>query len=238
MSWYSVYSKSAQPESYLPAAKSCPRLLIELSICIELHRLDKADAVKLIERVLHQAHVDVKAQREAIEDLVDAVNGHARTLALLAPNIQQHGVAQTHADMAKLMAQMERDFPGQREQSLFASVELSLLRLSPESREKVRVLGVFHGVANLAVFGLMMSWDKSLAEYLAKELLETGLAKLFPYNHLRLHPALCPYLYVQLSADERQDLENRWQTTMRSFVAVLERQQSEDIQLAATLDPT
>lgn len=40
---------------------------------------------------------------------------------------------------------MERQFPGSRDHSLFASVELSLRRLSEANQGKVRVLGVFHG---------------------------------------------------------------------------------------------
>jgi len=41
------------------------------------------------------------------------------------------------------MEDMDRRWPGEREQSLYASVELSLARLQAEQRERVRVLGVF-----------------------------------------------------------------------------------------------
>ena len=55
----------------------------------ELHQLDREDAVKLVERVLNReaAGVASDAASEAIEQLVDAVHSHARTLALLAPAI-------------------------------------------------------------------------------------------------------------------------------------------------------
>lgn len=101
----------------------------------ELHRLHLDDAVKLVERVVNESAVTagvVDAERAAIEDLVEAVHGHARTLALLAPSLRRTGVAATREALVELMADMERRFPGQREQSLFASVELSLRRLSPE----------------------------------------------------------------------------------------------------------
>ena len=59
----------------------------------ELHRLDREDAVKLVERVLNAAGGDAGASsdaaREEIEQLVEAVHCHARTLALLAPALRE-----------------------------------------------------------------------------------------------------------------------------------------------------
>ncbi len=59
----------------------------------ELHRLDREDAVKLVERALNAAGGDggapSDAAREEIEQLVDAVHCHARTLALLAPALRE-----------------------------------------------------------------------------------------------------------------------------------------------------
>ena len=59
----------------------------------ELHQLDREDAVKLVERVLNAAGGDAGASsdaaREEIEQLVDAVHCHARTLALLAPALRE-----------------------------------------------------------------------------------------------------------------------------------------------------
>ena len=96
----------------------------------ELHQLDRDDAVKLVERVLNAASGDAGASsdaaREEIEQLVDAVHGHARTLALLAPALRARGVAATREALVELMAETEKRFPGSREQSVFASVELSL----------------------------------------------------------------------------------------------------------------
>ena len=105
----------------------------------ELHRLATEDAVRLIERILDRA-VDngadagsaaERAEREEIERLVDAVQSHAQTLALLAPSLREQGVDKTRTHLVALMAELERRFPGNREQSLFAGVELSLRRLSP-----------------------------------------------------------------------------------------------------------
>ena len=215
----------------------------------ELHRLDREDAVKLVERVLNaeagssgresapfEIHGDqsrltsaatmaaADARREEIEQLVDAVHAHARTLALLAPALRSRGVEATRESLVELMAEMEKRFPGSREQSVFASVELSLRRMSPEnwgtvptcepsppgqgtrpttcrpgaltgrSTGRALALGVFHGGVDLDVLKLMTQWEEADVASLARELIATGLATLNRYNHLTLNPALCPYL--------------------------------------------
>ncbi len=103
--------------------------------------------------------------------------------------------------LVELMEQMQRqvadlpaDDPRRREQSLFASVELSLRRLSAANRERARVLGVFHGGVNLVVLKVMTGWEQAEVVGLAQELVGTGLAIANPYNHLSLNPALCPYI--------------------------------------------
>ena len=133
------------------------------------------------------------------------------------------------------MVEMERKFPGSREQSVFASVELSLRRMSQANREKARVLGVFHGGVNLIVLQLMMHWEEHEVASLAAELIETGLATPNRYNHLTLNPALCPYLRGQMDAAKREALTARWAEAMRAYVRFLVQQQSQNTELAATL---
>ena len=205
----------------------------------ELHQLDREDAVKLVERVLNRedagAGAAADAAREAIEQLVEAVHGHARTLALLAPALRSRGVEPTRTSLIELMAEMERKFPGSREQSVFASVELSLRRMSPANRDKARVLGVFHGGVDLDVLRTMMQWEKADVASLAGELIETGLATPNRYNHLTLNPALCPYLRGQMDAAEREALTARWGEAMRGYAGFLVQQQSQNTEIAATL---
>ena len=78
----------------------------------ELHQLDREDAVKLVERVLNAAGGDgggaSDAAREQIEQLVDAVHCHARTLTLLAPALRERGVEATRQSLVELMAEMEQ----------------------------------------------------------------------------------------------------------------------------------
>ncbi len=204
----------------------------------ELHRLHRDDAVQLVERVVHAGAATAgvaDAERAAIEDLVEAVHGHARTLALLAPALKRVGVTATREALVELMAGMDRRFPGQREQSLFASVELSLRRLSPPARDKARVLGVFHGGVDLDVLRVMMAWDKAAVAALALELVDTGLATPNRYNHLSLDPALCPYLRNLIDEAERGALTARWADAMRSYVSFLGQQRNQSTEIAATL---
>jgi len=218
----------------------------------KLRQLGKADAVALIERSLAAGESTVtgagageaalEARREEIEALVAAVQGHARTLALLAPELRRRGVAATQAALVELMEQMQRqvaqlpaDDPRRREQSLFASVELSLRRLSATNRERVRVLGVFHGGVQLDVLRVMTAWEQAEVEGLALELVGTGLATANPYNHLSLNPALCPYLKATLSEEERQALTAGWLEALAAYLDTLDQQRSQNAEMAATL---
>ncbi|HQR33237.1 MAG TPA: tetratricopeptide repeat protein, partial [Blastocatellia bacterium] len=210
----------------------------------ELHQLDREDAVKLVERALNAddsagAGATLDAARESIESLVDAVHGHARTLALLAPALRRDGVEKTSADLVKLMEEMDKRYPvgtpESREKSVFASVELSLRRLSPTSRERVRVLGVFHGSFKLEVLKLMMQWEDADLILMSGELIQTGLATPNRYNHLTLNPALCSYLRGQMDAAERESLTFRWVEAMGEYAAFLVQQQHQNTEVAATL---
>ena len=219
----------------------------------DLHQLGKADAVALIERSLAAGESSgaagavagaaaLEARREEIEALVAAVQGHARTLALLAPELCRRGVAATQAALEELMQQMQQrvaqlpaDDPRRREQSLFASLELSLRRLSAANRERVRVLGVFHGGVQLGVLRAMTGWEQAEVEGLARELVGTGLATANPYNHLSLNPALCPYLKASLSEEELQALTAGWLEAMAAYLNWLYQQRSQNSELAATL---
>jgi tetratricopeptide (TPR) repeat protein len=218
----------------------------------ELRQMEKSDAVELIEASLRAGDSDsggaaqdagaLQAQREEIEELVDAVQGHARTLALLGPELRRRGVAATQAALVELMEQMQRQVaelpaedPRRREESLFASVELSLRRLSTENRERVRVLGVFHGGVDLDVLRWLTGWERAEVAGLAMELVGTGLATANSYNHLSLNPALCPFLKASLSEEEEQALSTRWLEVLAAYLGYLTQQQMQNAELAATL---
>lgn len=217
----------------LPAPFDAPRYRREL------HQLDREDAVKLVERVLNaeagDAGVSSDAAREEIEQLVDAVHCHARTLALLAPALRGRGVQATRDSLIDLMAEMEEKFPNSREHSVFASVELSLQRMSAANHDRVLVLGVFHGAVDLDVLRLMMEWEETEISSLARELTETGLATPNRYNHLTLNPALCPYLRARMESATREALTTRWIGAMLEYERFLSENQNQDAETTATL---
>ena len=188
----------------------------------ELRRLDKHDAVQLVERALgasasaYGTGWDARAtQLGEIEALVDAVQGHARSLALLADHIRQHGVTATRTSLLALLADMDQRFPGNREQSVYASVELSLRRLSPDNQKRVQALAAFHGGVQLGVLQQMMAWEEQDVADLAQGLIQTGLATAKPYSHLSLDPALCPYLRARVPDEDYQALLARWLPAMQ-----------------------
>ncbi len=209
----------------------------------ELHQLDRDDAVKLVERVLNAAGEDAGAAsgaaREEIEQLVDAVHCHARTLSLLAPALRSRGVEATRESLVELMIEMDRRFPSDhpnaREKSVFASVELSLRRLSEVNRDRMHVLGVFHGGFHPEILRVMMQWEVADVTSLVTELIRTGLATSNRYSHFTLNPALCPYLYAQLDVTEHEALMVRWVEAMRAYVRFLNQQENQNAEVAATL---
>jgi len=205
----------------------------------ELSQLAREDAVKMVEAVLAQgaagAGATSDAATEAIEQLVDAVHCHARTLTLLAPALRSLGVKATQEKLAELMAEMDKHFPNSREKSVYASVELSLRRMSPANREKARVLAVFHGGVDLSVIRTMMKWEESDVTALARELVTTGLATPDPYNHLSLNPALCPYLRLRMEQTEIEPLTSRWVEAMLDYVEFLVQEAQRHAEAAATL---
>jgi tetratricopeptide (TPR) repeat protein len=70
---------------------------------------------------------------------------------------------------------------------------------------------------------------------LQTELTRTGLAQPYPHGHMRLHPALSPYLKTQLSSDDIASAQKKWAQGMKSLAKFLYDQQSENTQLSAEL---
>jgi tetratricopeptide (TPR) repeat protein len=261
-------------------------------IC-HLGRLPTTDAIKLVNAAMKQAQCKPKENKEPedgspdpdVERLVESVNCHARSLVLLAPNVEKLGVDKTGDALNKLMAELNAQYPNDRERSLYASVELSLRRLPEDVRQSVNMLAVFHGGVNARVWSTMSDQDESMeqlvkqllanhsgkeAEFLEKlknsdpsaimellslkdqtesqspgisfqklqtELTRTGLAQAYPHGHMRLHPALSPYLKTQpqLSSDHIASAQKKWAQGMKSLAKFLYDQHSENTQLSAEL---
>ena len=151
---------------------------------IKLGRLSQHEAIELVEQVMQQNGwqppvSDNASTPEEIAELVETVNCHPRALVLLAKEVA-HGVRATTQNLAGLMHKLEAENKGDRENSLYASVELSLSRLSPEVRILVNRLAVFHGGGHLYVVGQVMEIEADDIGPIAKMLVDVGMAELMP----------------------------------------------------------
>jgi tetratricopeptide (TPR) repeat protein len=229
-------------------------------IC-HLGRLSTTDAIQLVKEAMKQAHLMPKEMPDGspdpdVERLVTSVNCHARSLVLLAPHVHKLGVDQTGDALNKLMAELHAQYPDDRERSLYASVELSLRRLPEDVRQAVDLLAVFHGGVNARVWNSMKVKKKntkliyfvtqknrnknsqsSIIPFLRlqTELTRTGLAQPYPHDHMRLHPALAPYLKTRLASETIARAQEKWAQGMKSLANFLYEQLFEDKQLSAEL---
>jgi tetratricopeptide (TPR) repeat protein len=206
----------------------------------ELGALDRNDAIELVSEVMKQngwtpPGDDAGNTPQEITDLVEAVNRHARALVLLAREVARGGVKATTGDLRSLMAHLQRKHPGDRENSLYASVELSLRRLARESREHVRVLAVCQGGIHLVILGMLTELEPDAVRQLAVELSEVGLGEDMGYGHLRLDPGLPPYLLGELTADEAEALRSRWAEAMAQLAGYLYDEKFKDVRFASRL---
>ncbi|MDQ3813701.1 MAG: tetratricopeptide repeat protein, partial [Armatimonadota bacterium] len=206
----------------------------------EIGALAREDAIELVGQVMKDngwtpPPADAGNDPEQVVALVEAVHCHARALVLLAREVARRGVRSATADLRALMAELERQHPGDRENSLYASVELSLRRLSPAMREQVKTLAVCQGGVYLAILGMLTGLEENAVRQLAIELIEVGLGEDMGYGHLRFDPGLPPYLLGQLTAGETADLRSRWAEAMAELTGFLHEQRFQDTKLAAQL---
>ncbi|NEQ50975.1 MAG: tetratricopeptide repeat protein [Leptolyngbya sp. SIO3F4] len=206
---------------------------------VELGRLRQWEAIKLVEQVManhgwEPPTSDNATTPEEIKELVETVNCHPRALVLLAREVAR-GVRATSENVARLMAELERKNPGDRENSLYASVELSLRRLPEGMRELVDRLAVFHGGGNIVNMATVMGIETEKAKVVKASLIEVGMAEAQEYSYLRLDPALPAYLRLGQSEEQWLELEAAWAEAMVQLVVFLSGQQSKDNTLASQL---
>jgi tetratricopeptide (TPR) repeat protein len=206
----------------------------------KLGALGQEDAIELVSEVMKQngwmpPADDAGSTPREVEDLVEAVHCHARALVLLAPEVARGGVKATTGDLRSLMADLERKHPGDRENSLYASVALSLRRLSAASREHVRVLAVCQGGVSLVILEMLTGLETDAARQVALDLIEVGLGEDMGYGHLRLDPGLSPYLLGEMAEEESEALRSRWAEAMAQLTRYLYQELTKDGRLAAQL---
>lgn len=204
-----------------------------------ISHLPQSEAVELVQHVMAEEKripfEEDHREKPELEALVSAVNCHARSLALLGPALSSYGVEGTTERLTELMKEMERQFPGSREQSLFASVELSLRRLKPEIREKLRALSVFHGGFHPFVLGITLRIEIEEAAEVGEELIKAGLGQEKEYGYISLHPGLSPCLDREVESDQREAFRSLWAEGMKRFSVFLYEQQSQDTRVQAVL---
>jgi hypothetical protein len=205
-----------------------------------LEALDRDDAIALVAQVLANEGATPLASDEGrtpqeITDLVEAVNRHPRALVLLAQEVARRGVRATTETLRELMATLHARYPEDREQSLFASVELSLRRLAPEVRAQLQPLAVFHGGAQLFVWGHMLGAEEETVRSLAQAVIGVGLGTYMDHGHLCLDPALALYLLRELPHAEQASLRASWAEGMAILVGFLCLERDQNTTLAAQL---
>jgi tetratricopeptide (TPR) repeat protein len=206
---------------------------------VPLGRLSEVEAVQLVEQVMAQHGWEPPATDNAttpaeITELVETVNRHPRALVLLAREVAK-GVRATTQRLTQLMAQLEAENPGDRENSLYASVELSLRRLSDEVREQVQRLAVFHGGGHVASLAAVMGVESDDTQTIAARLVEVGLAEAHEYDYLGLDPALPAYLRLGQPPEQLELLTVTWAEAMGQLVSFLYQQWNKDSRLANRL---
>ncbi len=207
--------------------------------------LSEHDALHLIASVRDQAGYSAKSLNvedldKEFGDLARSVNYHARALTLLAQLISERGeeLPDLNADLSLLMAELERKSPGERENSLFASLELSLRRLSPEVRTIVDVLAVYNGGADVATWAMVTEQEQDVVIQAGMALVAVGLAEValdkFPY-YFKIDPALPAYLSRLTPPELLEERRQRWVESMEALSRFLREQQSKDMQLSSDL---
>ncbi len=206
---------------------------------VDLGRLSQAEAIQLVEQVMAQhgwqppANDDATTPEE-IAELVEKVNRHPRALTLLAREVA-NGVRATTHNVAALMADLETKNKGDRENSLYASVELSLRRLPEGIRPLVNKLAVIHGGTNLFILSQVMGIDTDNAGAVAQMLINVGMADMQEYNYLRLDPALPAYLKLTQTPAQLAELETAWAGAMGQLVDFLYDEIFKDSKMAFRL---
>ncbi|HLM56554.1 MAG TPA: tetratricopeptide repeat protein [Pyrinomonadaceae bacterium] len=207
---------------------------------IVLGALSHDDAVRLVSEVMKQEGLEPKPDDagrdpEDVTRLVESVNRHARALVLLSREVARRGVRTTTDELRRLMEELHAKFPGDRENSLYASLELSLRRLPPEIRERAKALAVFHGGAHLSVLAHILDAEPEVARELALKLIEVGLGQDMGDGHLRLDPALPSYLLREIDKDEEAAMRSRWAAAIASLALFLYQQRQQDVGLSVRL---
>ncbi len=209
---------------------------------VRIGPLAPRDALRLIAEVMRQEGIPVPSLNTEDLDkqfgaLARTANYHARALTLLTKTLaeRREALPGLNADLSDLMADLERKHPGERENSLYASLELSLRRLPAEVRPVVDALAVYHGGADVATWAMVAEVEQEVIGQVGMALVAVGLAEValtrFPF-YFKIDPAMAAYLGSQMTEAAINDLQKRWLEGMVMLNTFLIQQQNKDTQLA------
>lgn len=132
-----------------------------------------------------------------------------------------------------MLAELERLRPGDRENSLLASVRLSLDKLPAGLREQARALCVFRGAAHAWVHAQVAGVEVQEAMKVGYALVALGLADAVG-GFLVFEPSLPAALALEVGEEERQRLALRWRDATAALAQFLYQQGVTHAQLAVT----
>ncbi|MCJ8268974.1 MAG: hypothetical protein MJK04_06165, partial [Psychrosphaera sp.] len=186
-----------------------------------LNRLPQLEAILLVERVMRlhgelPATDDVRSTEQIIE-LVNTVDCHPRALVLLAGELK-NGLTVTLDNINSLMTKLEVLHPGDRENSLYASIELSIRRLPEDIKASIHNLAYCNGGGVLPQICMLMNIEPEKMMRFAAHMINVGIGEYVDGGYMRLDPALPGYLKSQMGAKELGDLRGRWISAMLKLV--------------------
>lgn len=204
--------------------------------------LSPGDALILLSQVMTNEGwnppLDDEGREEDLKQLAQKVNYHARALVLLAREIGRKGVKATGVDIGELMEDLERRYPGDRENSLFGSLVLSLRRLSAAEQGLLPALSVCHGGNHWTVWAEMVGGKKekrTQIQALVARLEEVGLATERNYGYVQLDLALPIWLKRQMQISHFASWQNKWLEAMQSYTQYLYQQRFQDTCISSYL---
>ena len=210
-----------------------------------LGQLTPTDALHLIATVMQAEGIavpslnaeDLEAQFGA---LARTANYHARALSLLTKQLAERRaeLPQLNTDLSHLMLELEREYPGERENSLFASLELSLRRLPEGFREIVDALAVYQGGADVATWAMVAEVEQQQTYDAGMALVMVGLAERAlnePPYFFKIDPALPAWLARHTPVELLAARQQRWVEGMKALSQFMYQQISQNTQLAYDL---
>lgn len=165
----------------------------------ELQGLARADSLWLLSQILKRDGVvlsDPRLSRQRLDPLLNDLADHPLSIELVGPHLRTLAPEAIRTDFGKLLSKFKQDAREGRNQSLLASLEFSLRRLSPAARKALPWLGLFSGGVFEAFFLAMSQLAPEAWEPVRSELQGIALVRIeediqiADRPFLRFHPTL------------------------------------------------